>query len=140
MITRIGIPRGIRHGVLGAALLAAGAFVHVGAAAEAPPLQVTVHQAAYSIGSRSFDDLADLAAAVRAAGATRVELDACGPAASYALLAAAQGLAGLPLDLQMLSPTAALCTAGMYTRATAAMLPTGIETTRVEKYWRQVTP
>ncbi len=138
MNARIEIRRGVRHGVIGAALLAA-ALSGISMAAEVPRLQVAAHAAYYSIGNQAFDDLGDLIVAVHAARPSGVEINGCAPTAGYALLAAAAGLQDLPLNLQV-NPAAPVCGAGVVKRVNAATAPAGIDDAQVERYWRQVMP
>ena len=138
MNARIEIRPWIRHGVIGAALLAA-ALSGISMAAEAPRLLVAVHAVYYTIGNQAFDDLGDLSLAVHAARPSGVEINGCAPTAGYALLAAAAGLQDLPLNLQV-NPAAPVCSVGVVKRVSTATAPTGIDNAQVERHWRQVMP
>lgn len=107
-------------------------------------ITVTVLADRYLAAGVSFPDLETLDALVRPMNAHLVRLEACGPAASDALLAAADHLSYAPLVLNVLPPTAPQCAAApvraVQVSQAGGPIPVGAARIPSDRYWRSVMP
>lgn len=107
-------------------------------------LTVTVLADRYLAAGVSFPDLETLDALVSPMNASLVRLEACGPAAADALLAAADRLSYAPLLLSVLAPTAPQCAAAplraVQVSQVGGPIPVGAARAPADRYWRSVMP
>jgi hypothetical protein len=123
-------------------LLLAAALAAAGTSAQAVNVHILVQAGQYIAAGKAFDDLNSLEAAVRASSPNRIQLDACGPAATRALKAAAHRFADRPLALRVLDGAAPGCSAAPVAMQAGQRIgtPTGIDDDAVERYWQQLMP
>jgi hypothetical protein len=107
-------------------------------------LEVAVFPDGYVTAGVSFRDLDTLAPLVEAMNLSLLRLDACGPAAARALLAAAERFHTVRLDLRMLGASEPLCSESSphAVRVSQAAGPAPVPAAHhvSEKYWRRVMP
>lgn len=120
---------------IGAASIAFGA-THQGERGE-----ISVYRQHYVTGGRSYADLDQLEAAVRATRPAFVRIVSCEPEAARAWLAAVPRFDSLPLQLDVIDASSPACRpAAMPAGASQAIGPTGIDGSAVAKYWEQRMP
>ena len=129
----------------GALTLVAGAFaaaVAFDAHANAE-VQVVAKESQYVFGASAYDSLNLLEDAVRAVRPSVVEVEACGPAASRSLAAAAHRFNDLALRIRVADESAPSCRAGAVAMTAGRRSSTGladVDDSAVARYWQQVTP
>ena len=123
-----------------AALGAAGTLA-CAAAATTQENTIAVHARHYTVGARTYADLDQLDAAMKANRPGAIRIVACEPDATRAWLAAVQRFDSLPLQLEVADASAPACgPAAMPVGARAAVTPTGIDDKVVNRYWEQRMP
>lgn len=121
----------------------ASAAVVFGTAAQsgaASSVTVTVHATHFAVGSRAFDNVDDLGAALDEMRPRSIGVDACGPGTTRALMAVAYRLRDRPLHLRVHDRDDAVCAGQAPVALTVGERGLRIDDAAVDRYWRSIAP